>query len=62
MRSRLPVPVPPMAASVAWRYIGAYTRQAWEKRDAWALATEVSAGSMWRSAMAVFCSLTVGYT
>ena len=51
-----------IAASVTWGYMGANTRQTWENRDAWAKATPVSAGWIWRSALAVFSSLTVGYT
>ncbi len=51
-----------MAASVSWRYIGAYTLHTWENRDAWATATAVSSGSTDRVELAVGWVLTVGYT
>ena len=47
-------------ARVIWGYIGAYTSHVWLNRDAWILATDVSAGSMCRSAVTPDCSLTVG--
>jgi len=45
---------PKMPLIVRWRYIGAYTSQTCEKRDAWALATAISSGSIFRFATAVF--------
>ena len=49
-------------AAVRWRYTGAQTEQTWENRAAWATAAPTSAGWILRSALAVRCVLTVGYT
>src|SRR3954451_11278837 len=51
-----------MPLSVSWRYIGAYTRQSWEKRCAWYSAIAVCSGSTCRLALAVDWPLTVGET
>ncbi len=53
---------PLIAASVSCGYIGAYTLQSSEKREAWSIAICVSCGSISRFAFSVSCSLTVGYT
>ena len=51
---------PKIAARVSCRYIGAKTRQTWEKREAWIVATARSSGSMLSVAFTVFWLLTVG--
>ena len=53
---------PSRANRVNWRYIGAQTRHTVEKRSAWAMAVDVSAAWMRRSALSVVSVLTVGYT
>jgi hypothetical protein len=50
------------ADTVAWRYIGAQTRQTVEKGDACAKAAAFSAYWIFRSEFVVFSALTVGYT
>ena len=57
---RLPPVAPIMTESVSCRYIGAYTLQTCEKRDACAIATAFSSGSMFRLAFTVVWALTVG--
>jgi hypothetical protein len=45
---------------VRWRYIGAQTRQTWEKREAWATAAPISLLWTVRFELSAVCVLTVG--
>ncbi len=50
------------AGWVTWRYSGAYTRHAFENRDAWIWAAARCSAPIRRSELGPGWGLTVGYT